>query len=113
MHQASTRPAPPSNRNAPNPSTRLLPRTPQLEFFELKQSAQRPKPRPLCPPWPCLGLSFPRGLVLARPSAREDGTLENRNARVSLTFPLATRGKCQGTKETTKETTQVTVRTAL
>src|SRR6478735_1151711 len=36
MRPASIPPAPPSNRNAPTPSTRLLPRYCQLEFFELK-----------------------------------------------------------------------------
>src|SRR5207248_9080792 len=65
------------NNTAPTPSTRLPPRGLKLKFFELNC----PTPSsPLClvpeRPW----LVVPLGLlavvlVLARPSAREDGTL--------------------------------------
>src|SRR3954463_14582344 len=88
MRPACPPPAPPSNRNAPTPSTRLLPRTPQLESFELKQTAQCLKPGPLCRPGPAPECHSRGVLVLARPSAREDGAFENQNARTFLDLSL-------------------------
>jgi hypothetical protein len=46
-------------------------------------------------------------LVLARPSAREDGTLENKNARTSLDTSLGNpEASVREPKETIKETTR-------
>src|SRR5439155_1222024 len=88
MPKASTPPAPPPNRNAPTPSTRLLPSYPQLEFFELKPPAYaRKTPEPCAPLWPPR-LAKVRGvLVLARPSDREDGTPRTRTPGFSAENP--------------------------
>src|SRR4051795_13401969 len=91
MRPASTPPAPPPNRNAPTPSTRLLPRYCQLKFFELKRPANARKPQTPVPRWSFPGWCNPRGfagvLVLARPSDREDGTRTR-----TPDFPLETQG---------------------
>src|ERR1700686_1933945 len=74
MRPADKLRAPPQNKPAPTPSTRLLPRY-QREFFELGH-LQPPTPKTLVPP-DCPRLVNPGSsglLVLARPSAREDGT---------------------------------------
>src|SRR5438094_7388804 len=78
MPKASPPPAPPPNRNAPTPSTRLLPSHPQLEFFELKPPANaRKTPDPCAPLWPYPGLrpsegflSWP-GLLIERTERQE------------------------------------------
>src|SRR5882724_426052 len=90
MHPACLPRARPPNRNAATPSTRLLPRYRQLEFFELKPLANALNPKP--PPRSDPGPSVPRVLVLARPSAREDGTIKNRNGRISPRFFLGNPG---------------------
>src|SRR5947209_5626964 len=89
MPKASTPPAPPPNRNAPTPSTRLLPSYPQLEFFELKPPANaRKTPHPCAPLWSHPGLRTSEGvLVLARPSDREDGTPRTRTPGFSAENP--------------------------
>src|SRR5215204_5073984 len=64
MQKASTPPAPSPNRNAPTPSTRLLPSQPQLEFFELKPPANARKTRDPCAPlWPHPGLRTSEGFL--------------------------------------------------
>src|SRR6478672_7163891 len=88
MRQASTPPAPPPNRNAPTPSTHLLPSSFQLKFFELKPLANARNPKPLCPALVAPGIFDFRGvLVLARPSDREDGTLRTRTPEFSAENP--------------------------
>src|SRR5215207_128429 len=95
MPKASTPPAPPPNRNAPTPSTRLLPSYPQLEFFELKPPANtRKTPDPCAPHWPYPRLANVRGvLVLARPSDREDGTPRTRTPGFSAENPRQVLGE--------------------
>src|SRR5580692_7030166 len=66
-----------SNKNAATPSTRLLPRY-QLKFFELKRRS------PVAPPPIAPRFVIPGVLVLARPSARDDGTLKT---KMSPSFP--------------------------
>src|ERR1700687_2187010 len=61
--------APRQNKNAPTPSTRLLPR------YQLKTPCAPP---PIAPRLVIPGV-LARVLVLARPSAREDGTLQNQD----------------------------------
>ena len=86
--QASTPPAPPPNRNAPTPSTRLLPSYPQLKFFELKPLANARKPQTPVPRFGRPRLVDFRGvLVLARPSDREDGTSRTRTPEFSAENP--------------------------
>src|SRR5262249_49190952 len=67
--------APLNNRNAPTPLTRLLPRSFQLQARRVANGRSTPAPALLliAPPFP-EGSRGPVGvLVLARPSAREDG----------------------------------------
>src|SRR5215216_7756754 len=103
MQKASTPPAPSPNRNAPTPSTRLLPSQPQLEFFELKPPANtRKTPRPLCPALAASRLANIRGvLVLARPSDREDGTPRTRTPGFSAENPRQVLGNPRNSPQQT------------
>src|SRR3954452_3326410 len=78
MRPAQDRQAPPPNKNAPTPSTRLPPdpRTRRLAPKTLKPPT--PVPRPECPKNSSAEGSRAGVLVLARPSAREDGTTRTR-----------------------------------
>src|SRR2546429_1602109 len=88
MPKASTPQAPPPNRNAPTPSTRLLPSYPQLEFFELKRPLTPEKRQTPAPALAVPRLAKVRGvLVLARPSDREDGTPRTRTPGFSAENP--------------------------
>src|SRR6185436_2439715 len=88
MPKASTPPAQPPNRNAPTPSTRLLPSYPQPEFFELNPPATPEKPQTPVPRYGRARIFDFRGvLVLARPSDREDGTLRTGTPEFSAENP--------------------------
>src|SRR4051812_2451324 len=82
-------PKPPPNKNAPTPSTRLLP-TIQLKFFELNHPPTPKTPyRVPFTPSACVSEVLAGVLVLARPSAREDGTSRKpKRARISLAEKL-------------------------
>src|SRR6476619_4943831 len=89
-------PKPPQNKNAPTPSTHLLPAI-QLKFFELNHPPTPKTPyRVPFTPSACVSEVLAGVLVLARPSAREDGTSRKpKRARISLAEN--SKGKCRGT----------------
>src|SRR6185312_7710287 len=100
MPKASPQPATPSNRNAPTPSTRLLPSQPQREFFALKPPAYARKPQTPVPHFVRPGAHLRGVLVLARPSDRETERCEQERPN----FPLKIRGKYLGTQGLARET---------
>src|SRR4030095_7399418 len=89
MQKASTPPAPPPNRSAPTPSTRLPPRYSQLKTLRVETARLRPNnPKPLCPRFGRTRRCDVREvLVLARSSAREAGTPRTRTAQFSAENP--------------------------
>src|SRR5262245_49718455 len=102
MPKASPPPAPPPNRNAATPSTRLLPSYPQLEFFESKLPANaRKTPHPCAPLGRTPACERPRGF-LSWPGLLIERTERQEPERPD--FLAKIQGKYWGTQGLTQET---------